>query len=186
MAQPSRTQTARAKKPAPAVRQKAAAPVTALHFNPDEDRFAVPDAVRRKGYRLEWKRYLVLGKPDLRNISQLQREKWQIVPAERWPDRYTGAMGSLLPKQDYIELEGMILMERLESICQAVEAFNHDKTAQMTAAKEAEMGETPAAQAKTFPRHARVETTIETPEERAQAAEARGARGGADDGEDYT
>jgi hypothetical protein len=162
--QPARAAMARTSKPQnPPRPDTAAANPAILPFNPSDDRFDVPEHVKRRGYRLEWKRAFVMGQPDRSNLTKLQREGWSVVPANRWHDRNLGNLEVLMPKTDFIEVDGLVLMERQEGICQAVETYFHNQTAELTAAKEAALGE--SEDPKNFPRtQPGVSRTVEGPE----------------------
>lgn len=123
-----------------------AATVREPAFDPASElgRFELPDTViPPKGMRYEWKRLETFGKPDGANISRLKAEGWTPVPADRhselspktglWPGEQPSHHTSVIR-------EGLILCERPEHVCRAVEERIARQTHQITAAEKQKLG----------------------------------------------
>ena len=63
-----------------------------------DSQYHIPRDLVPEGMVYQWCREMMLGEPDLANISKLKRNGWREVPADRHPD---------YP----VRLEGLILME---------------------------------------------------------------------------
>ena len=81
------------------------------------DQFELPRAMIERGWSYQWVRASSLGKPDPANLTAHHENGWRPVPANRCPGYfhahdYTGA----------IERDGLVLMERPESLNREAEA----------------------------------------------------------------
>lgn len=60
----------------------------------ERDRYFVPPELIPEGFSVEWKRTEVLGKPDRRNLVQIETAGWRPAPADMFremlPSGYTG------------------------------------------------------------------------------------------------
>jgi hypothetical protein len=121
------------------------ATVQATVFDPTSDQtfLDLPAEVlawaRAHKTRYEWKRGRVRGRIDHENISRLQQEQWSPVPIDRHPE-LSGAKWPGADTPQWVERQGLILCERPEHVCQAVEAATRRKTIDITRAKQAELG----------------------------------------------
>ncbi len=143
MSKPNRASTTRAATSHAATTH--AATSHASVFDPSSDRIFLdlPEAVlqwaKANGRRYEWKRGRVRGMVDAENISRLQQEQWSPVPIDRHPE-LSGAKWPGEATPQWVERQGLILCERPESVCRAVEEANRRRTVDITRAKQAELG----------------------------------------------
>lgn len=134
----SRTKTTRAA-------QTRAATLREPQFDPHSElgRLELPDTViAPRGMRYEWKRMETFGKPDGANISRLKAEGWVPVPADRHPELSPVLWpGESAAQHTSVLREGLILCERAESICRAVEDRIARETQQITRTEQAKLGQ---------------------------------------------
>jgi len=78
----------------------------------DEDRYFVPAHLIPDGFSVEWKRTAILGKPDTRNLVNIERAGWRPAPAAMFMDMLpSGYAGETVE-----DGEGMMLYIRPLSI----------------------------------------------------------------------
>jgi hypothetical protein len=111
-------------------------PKTQIQQNVEEenDMLYIPPEIIPDGMRYNWKTLSVLGQPQTRRYGRFQMTGWTPVPAERHPGLFTppGFKGE-------IEYDGLILMEKSEEACQAIEAREYQKARSQVQAKEQQL-----------------------------------------------
>lgn len=112
-----------------------------------EDKFYINPAMIPDGWDYEWKRDTVYGKKDPSYEVQTARKGWEFVPADRhrpmMPEGWTG---------DFIERDGMVLMERPLIITQRARDIEYAKARGQVRAKEQQLTGAPAGDASPFDR----------------------------------
>lgn len=107
-----------------------------LDMDNGSDRFHIPEGIVPDGWSYEWKRKLLVGKPDPSYEVELQRGGWEPVPASR--HRH------LMPAKgtwETIEMDGMVLMERPKEITDERQRANQRAARDQVRAKEAQLRE---------------------------------------------
>ena len=118
---------------------RAEARVRELRGNPDlqgeaRDRYYAPPAP--EGWIYEWKRFSVMGQPDVDNIRQTELAGWTPVPLNRLPD--------MMPRNwqgDTIEVGGLVLCERPKIFTDEAREAERRAAREAVMVKEAQMRE---------------------------------------------
>lgn len=109
-----------------------------IDFDEAPDEFFIPAEDIPDGWTYEWKRRTVFGKADPGNDIALARHGWENVPAARHPTfmprGYTGAD---------IERNGMVLMERPETVTEKSRGADHRRARALMHQKEEQLGQAP-------------------------------------------
>ena len=106
-----------------------------------KDKFWVDPAIIPPGWDYNWKRNMVMGKPDPAYEVELMRRGWEPVPASRHPEMMPhGYRGNT------IEREGQILMERPLEISEEVRKNDLRAARNQVRQKEAQLNASPDGQ----------------------------------------
>ncbi len=103
-----------------------------------EDKFHVDASVIPDGWVYQWKRDTVYNKPDAQYRTIIDRGGWQNVPTERHPE----LMPPGSPDQ-YIHLDGLMLMERPKEVDDKVRARDLLAARNQVRAKEEQLASAP-------------------------------------------
>lgn len=91
--------------------------------NDERDRYFVPPHLIPDGFSVEWKRMEILGKPDRKNLVQVETAGWRPAPADLFKEMLpSGYSGEIVE-----DGEGMMLMIRPTKFSEEakVEAYNN-------------------------------------------------------------
>jgi hypothetical protein len=103
-----------------------------------EDRFRIDANEVPEGWSYEWKRKLVLGKPDPAYEVELARKGWEPVPLSRHP--HMMPVGSAI---EFVERDGMILMERPKELTDEAKDVEVRRARSQVRQKEQQLAATP-------------------------------------------
>lgn len=117
----------------------------ALELPEENDRFHIDPSKIPDGTTYEWKRASVFGKEDSTYFATMERGGWSAVEASRHPEYARNN------NNGYIELDGMVLMERPDVITRHVRQRERRNAMEAVAVKEQEAMLTPSG---TLPRDA--------------------------------
>lgn len=102
--------------------------------------YDLPAGVYREGYRYHYGRHTVRGINDHR-IQQLRRKYWELVPLSRTTDKFTDPLGDNPLSNQFICVNGEILMERREEYSIEEERQQHRDTVEATKALSVEIND---------------------------------------------
>ncbi len=120
-------------------RMKELAEINSLSTNEGVDKFWAPRPP--EGWSYEWKTKAVFGKEDPAQMITYYRTGWQEVPLARHPEM-------MLPgdKSQFIERDGMILMERPAELTERVRNLDLRRAREQITNKKQQLQEAPAGQ----------------------------------------
>jgi hypothetical protein len=78
-----------------------------------EETYSIPDHLKEKGWSYQWNRMTYYGKDDVPEMTRMMDNGWRYVK----PDSDIGkSYGMTTGDKDYIEIGGLVLMERPQSL----------------------------------------------------------------------
>jgi hypothetical protein len=102
------------------------------------DKFYIPLDLIPEGWAYEWKRNSVIGQENPFYMAEMRRKGWEPVPSARHPELMAYGYSG-----DYIEREGLILMERPAVFVKEARAKESREARDAVLAKERAMSAAP-------------------------------------------
>jgi len=123
----------------------------------EESIFYIDPAIIPSGICYQWKTETVMGMQARETLASNLKNGWSPVPAERHPELVPPPLPGY-PPDTLVRRGGMILCEMPKDYVMEDYANNERRTAEITAAKEAELGATTNS---LYPRFASIKTDVQ-------------------------